>query len=102
MVLIGEAFYFPYVRQKEIKRRVDYEKKSNYISQVPPNISKKNLEGISNPRFQELKMHIYSENHKQPGVWNYYPEVVNSIDYKVYKEAKSSERKPGFNNGEKR
>lgn len=77
-------------------------KKSNYISPVPPNISKKNLEGISNPRFQELKMHIYSENHKQPGVWNYYPEVVNSIDYKVYKEAKSSERKPGFNNGEKR
>ena len=77
-------------------------KKSNYISPVPPNISKKNLEGISSPRLQEMKMHIYSENHKQPGVWNYFPEIVNSIDYRVYKLAKSSEKKPGFNNGEKR
>ena len=77
-------------------------KKSNYISPVPPNISKKNLEGISSPRLQEMKMQIYSENHKQPGVWNYFPEIVNSIDYRVYKLAKSSEKKPGFNNGEKR
>ena len=77
-------------------------KKSNYQSPIPINIRKKDIEGISNSKFQEMKMQIYSEKNKQPGVWHYYPEMVNSMEFKIYKEAKNSEKKPGFNNGEKR
>ena len=77
-------------------------KKPIFISQIPDIISKKNLEGISGSKVQEMKMQISSEKNKQPGVWDYYPEIVNSMDYNVFKQAKNSENKPGFNNGEKR
>ena len=77
-------------------------KKPDYFSPIPSNIVKKDIEGISGSKVQEMKMQIFSENHKQPGVWNYYPEMMNSINYKVYKEANSSGKKPGFISGEKR
>ena len=77
-------------------------KKYMFISPVPPNISKRNSEGISNSKFQEMKMYIYSEKNKQPGVGDYSPELVNSLNYKIYKESKNSENKPSFNNAEKR
>ena len=77
-------------------------KKSMYQSPIPQNITRKNSEGLSNAKFQEMKMQIYEEKNKQPGVWDYFPELVNSMDYKIYKEVRNSEKKPGFNNGEKR
>ena len=77
-------------------------KKPDYFSPIPSNIVKKDIEGISGSKVQEMKMQIFSENHKQPGVWNYYPEMMNSINYRVYKEANSSGKKPGFISGEKR
>ena len=77
-------------------------KKSNYISPIPINISRKNIEGISSEKVQEMKVQLFSEKNRQPGVWDYFPEIANSMEYKAYKESKSSEKKPGFNNGEKR
>ena len=77
-------------------------KKHMFISPIPPNITKRNSEGISNAKLQEMKMYLNSEKNKQPGAGDYYPELVNSLNYKIYKEAKNSEKKPGFNNGQKR
>ena len=77
-------------------------KKYTILSPVPPNIVKRNSEGISNSKFQAMKMYLYSERNKQPGVGDYSPELVNSLNYQIYKEAKNSEKKPGFNSEEKR
>ena len=63
---------------------------------------KRNSEGISKDKLQEMKMYLNSERNKQPGAGDYCPELVNSLNYKIYKEAKNSEKKPGFNNGQKR
>ena len=78
------------------------QKKSLFTSQVPPNISKKVSEGISNTKVQALKPYIYLENHKQPAVGEYSPEKVNSYDTKVFKDMNYSGKKPGFISGEKR
>ena len=77
-------------------------KKHMFISPIPPNITKRNSEGISKAKLQEMKMYLNSEKNKQPGAGDYYPELVNSLNYKIYKGAKNSEKKPGFNNGQKR
>ena len=77
-------------------------KKSMFISPIPSNIIKRNSEGISKDKLQEMKMYLNSERNKQPGAGDYCPELVNSLNYKIYKEAKNSEKKPGFNNGQKR
>ena len=63
-------------------------KKTMFVSQVPPNISQKHSEGISNSKVQDMKMYLYFEKHKQPGVGEYSPEVVNSLNFKVYKNSK--------------
>ena len=73
-----------------------------FISPIPSNIIKRNSEGISKDKLQEMKMYLNSERNKQPGAGDYCPELVNSLNYKIYKEAKNSEKKPGFNNGQKR
>ena len=92
---------FPGVGSYQLQKSF-IKKKSNYISLIPPNIFRKNSEGISGNKVQEMKNQIFSENHKQPGVWNYYPEMVNSINYKIYKESNNGGKKPGFISGEKR
>ena len=48
-----------------------------------------------------MKYQIYSEKYKQPGVGDYFPEVVNCLDYNVLKRAQNSEKKSGFSIGEK-
>ena len=97
-----DNLYYPGVGAYSLQN--SYSKKPyRYIqSPVPPNITRKHSEGISKDRFQEMKYQIYSEKYKQPGVGDYFPEVVNSLDYNVLKRAQNSEKKPGFSNGEKR
>ena len=83
--------------------RSDFDKKkSMFISLVPPNISQKNSEGISNSKVQEMKAYLYYEKNKQPGVGEYSPEVVNSLNFKIYKNTKNNDKKPGFIYSEKR
>ena len=77
-------------------------KKSMFISQVPPNISQKHSEGISNSKVQDMKMYLYLVKHKHPGAGEYSPEIVNSLNFKVYKNSKNSDKKPGFIYSEKR
>ena len=78
-------------------------KKSSFKPIVPPNISKRNIDGISSPKIQETKEKVYYENHRKPGVGDYYPEIFNSIEFKIYKNAQNNnDKKPCFNCGEQR
>ena len=63
-------------------------KKSMLISQVPQNISQKHSEGITNSKDQDMKFYLYLYKLKQPEVGEYSPEIVNSLNFKVYKNSK--------------
>ena len=58
------------------------------ISQVPQNISQKHSEGITNSKDQDMKFYLYLYKLKQPEVGEYSPEIVNSLNFKVYKNSK--------------
>ena len=79
-------------------------KKTYFKSIVPQNITQRNAKGISAPKLQETKERIYYEKHRHPCVGDYNPEMINSIEYKMYKILRdySQNRKPCFNFGEKR
>ena len=79
-------------------------KKSKFKSVVPHNISQRNLDGISAPKVLETKDKIYYDNHRQPCVGEYYPEIRNSIEYNMFKILNNynNDKKPSFNYAEKR
>ena len=82
-----------------------YSPKKNYFkSAVHPNIAKKNVEGISASKLQKTKDKIYYDKHKYPCIGDYNPEIIDSIEYKMYKILSdySLNRKPCFNSAEKR
>ena len=58
------------------------------ISQVPQNISQKHSERITNSKDQDMKFYLYLYKLKQPEVGEYSPEIVNSLNFKVYKNSK--------------
>lgn len=80
------------------------QKKTYFRSVVPPNITRRHLNGISSSKIQETKEKIYYDKHKQPCVGDYYPEIKSSIEYKNFKITKDhyNGNQPCFNYAEKR
>ena len=78
-------------------------KKTYFKSTVPQNIIHRHSIGISAPKINEIKEKIHYDYHRSPCVGDYYPEIIKSIEYNVFKEMQNSnDKKPCFNYGEKR
>ena len=89
---------------KDYKEKKD--KKENEIlhfkSQIPKNILKRNVNGISFPNYEKNKLSIFNENRKSPPVGYYSPEKKLSIEHEAKMLMEYNERSPGFGEAEKR
>ena len=74
----------------------------HFQSQVPQNILKRNINGLSFSNILKNKNNILNENRKYPPVGIYSPEKKLSIEYEAKMLMKYNERSPGFGEGEKR
>ena len=77
-------------------------KNKNLDKKIPPNITKKNSEGISLNKMDLFRDKIMKENHKQPGVGQYSIGKINTIDSNTKKSTSVSKNQPGFGSSFKR
>ena len=77
-------------------------KEKHFESQVPKNILKRHVNGLSFNNILNNKDSILSENRKSPPVGIYSPEKKLSIEHEAKILRKYSGRSPGFGEGEKR
>ena len=74
----------------------------HFKSQVPLNILRRNVKGISFSNLESNKDNILNENRKSPPVGYYSPEKKLSIEHDAKLLLKYNEKSPGFGDGEKR
>ena len=87
---------------KDKKEKKEKKENLHFKSQIPKNILKRNVNGISFTNIKNNKNSIINENRKIPPVGAYSPEKKLSIEHEAKILMKLNERSPGFGEGEKR